>query len=287
MATSKQHPPKPIRAIRMAVPDRKTVKTLGEYSYAIPDVSKRPSPFKQTLMLALALVLSPLLLTVLVIYTVFMFLGPMPLRNRVLSKVIPYAMKSLEGITHNQRKLLLQHVSGKVLDIGAGGGAYLQHCKRASHYVAIEPVEGMHPLLANKAKLAGLKDYQVTIRSGGFETYDAPVSSFDWIILGNVLCEVHDVHATLNKVHHLLKPGGHVYFSEHLGAPLHSVTRKFQEFMNPWWRQVSGGCNCNRDSLHAIEGMGSWDVVSWSLDGISVWGGPMVMGLARKVVSDL
>ena len=92
---SKQHPPKPIRAIRMAAPDRKTVKNLGEYSYAIPDVTKRTSPFKQTLMPALALVLSPLLLTVLLIYSLFMFLGPMSLRNRVLSTVIPYAMKSL------------------------------------------------------------------------------------------------------------------------------------------------------------------------------------------------
>jgi SAM-dependent methyltransferase len=271
----------------MAAPDRKTVKTLGEYSYAIPDVTKRTSPFQQTLMFTLALVLSPLLFPGLVMYTIFMFLGPMSLRDLVLSTVIPYAMKFLEDMTHNQRKLLLQHVSGRVLDVGAGGGAYLQHCKHASHYVAIDPVEGMHPLIANKAKLAGLQDYQLTICSCDFENYDAHTSScFDWIILGNVLCEVQDVHATLHKVHHLLKPGGHIYFSEHLAAPLHSVTRKFQELINPWWRLVSGGCNCNRDSLHAIEGMECWDVVSWSLDGISVLGGPMVMGLARKVVSD-
>lgn len=273
----------PIKAIRTANCERKTVKNLGKYSYAIPDVAIHSSPFQQSLMIALALVVSPFLLIALIIYTFLIILAPTAIKERLISTAIPLMMTRLEQKTMNQRKLLLQRVHGKVLDVGAGAGTYLQYCQNASHYVAIEPVQGMHHMIANKAKQAGFQDFQLTIRSDTFESYDAPPGTFDWIILGNVLCEVHEVQVTLDKVNHLLKPGGHVYFSEHLGAPLHSRTRTFQNIINPWWNRISGGCNCNRDSLHAIEGMASWDVVSWSLHGIKVWGGPMVIGLARKV----
>jgi len=40
--------------------------------------------------------------------------------------------------------------------------------------------------------------------------------SVDWIILGNVLCEIPDVDEALRILDRLLKPGGRVYYSEHV-----------------------------------------------------------------------
>jgi hypothetical protein len=45
---------------------------------------------------------------------------------------------------------------------------------------------------------------------------------------------------------------------------------------------VSGVCNCNRDSLDALEGMAEWDVISWQMNNLTAFTVPIVMGLVRK-----
>jgi len=41
-------------------------------------------------------------------------------------------------------------------------------------------------------------------------------ASVDWIILGNVLCSLPEPEKQLRLLDGLLKPGGRVYFSEHV-----------------------------------------------------------------------
>lgn len=265
---------------------RHTVQTLGDFTYAIPEVEPRNrSPLKM-LLPVLALVFFPITATCLLVWTALMLLGPQRIRFALLAQVIPRAMTAVATKTENQRKLLLQHVSGRVLDVGCGGGGYMPFLKgKASHIVALEPVTAMHSIIRQQAKSAGFQDYQVTVLPESIQEYYCtnPSASFDWVILGNVLCEVDDAESTLQHVHKLLKNGGHVYFSEHLGATPGGIRRRIQETINPWWKRVSGGCNCNRDSLHAIEGMADWEVVSWEMKNLSAMLGPFVMGLARKV----
>jgi SAM-dependent methyltransferase len=144
----------------------------------------------------------------------------------------------------------------------------------------------MHPLIRKQGQEAGFEEYQLTIVTATVEEYaianpTAPL--FDWVIFGNVLCEVDSQQSTLIHIHKLLKPGGHVYFSEHVAAPRDTRARQIQDCCNPLWSRISGGCNCNRDSLHALEGMAEWEVVSWEMSHIKVMFGPFVMGLAQKV----
>lgn len=263
---------------------RVTVQSLGGQTYAIPDVSRSKSTLMRKIVLVIALLLFPISVSVVVLYMVIMVVGPTSWRNAILSRIIPSQMKAVGTITENQRKLLLQHVSGRVLDVGSGGGAYLPLLKgKANHVVALEPVKEMHPIIRKEAKLAGFEDYQITILTDTVEEYAASnlTASFDWVLLGNVLCEVNSQLSTLDNVHKLLKEGGHVYFSEHVAYPIGTVARSFQDVLNPLWRRASGGCNCNRDSLHAIEGMADWDVVSWEMN-FNTFMGAFVMGLAQK-----
>ena len=264
---------------------RQTVQTLGEHSYAIPEVAARESTLAGKLVPIVALLFFPVTLLATLLFSGIMFFGPTSWRHAIVSRVIPTSMKTLAKRTENQRKLLLQHVSGRVLDVGCGGGGYMSLLKgKATHIVALEPVTEMHHIIRQQAKEAGFDDYQITILKESVEEYAAsnPPASFDWVILGNVMCEVDNQESTLRHIHKLLKNGGCVYFCEHLGAPTGSFARSFQNMVNPWWRTVSGGCNCNRDSLHAIEGMADWDVVSWQMNKLKVFMVPMVMGLAQK-----
>jgi SAM-dependent methyltransferase len=262
---------------------RLTVQSLGQYSYAIPEVAPERTGLLKRLILGSFFPPSPYCCSL--IFTAIMTVGPKSWRMAIISQMIPKVMKSMKNRTLNQRKLLLQHLSGRVLDVGSGGGAYFSLFKdKASHVVALEPVSKMHNIIRHEAQKAGFHDFQITISAQTVEEYASfhPTEKFDWVILGNVLCEVENQQSTLESINRLLTEGGHVYFSEHLAAHPSTFVRKLQDFINPWWRRVSGGCNCNRDSLDALEGMAEWDVISWQMNNLTAFTVPIVMGLARK-----
>ena len=107
---------------------------------------------------------------------------------------------------------------------------------------------------------------------------------FDWVILGNVLCEVPDQEGVLGHVSRLLRPGGSVYFSEHIAHPPGTFLRWVQERLNPWWCCVSDGCNMNRPTLDRMldqfASRDGWVVQYWQVDvGMLV---PFVLGVATK-----
>jgi 2-polyprenyl-3-methyl-5-hydroxy-6-metoxy-1,4-benzoquinol methylase len=81
---------------------------------------------------------------------------------------------------------------------------------------------------------------------------------FDFVILGNVLCEVPDVEATLFHVNRLLKRGGKVYFSEHVSSDSGTLLRYLQYVMSPMWCNLTDGCNINRDTLNSLENVKNW-----------------------------
>jgi SAM-dependent methyltransferase len=222
---------------------------------------------------------------------VLLLLAPQSVRNALFARFLPILMKRMAQKTHNQRTLLLQHVHGKVLDVGSGGGGYMPYlAHKAAHIVALEPLDAMHPTIVQAAIDAGMPhpSLQLTTRSDTLESYACHCpyehGTFDWIILGNVLCHVTNLEEALQAAHVLLKPGGHVYFCEHVASPSGTWQRCLQELAQPSWGRISAGCHANRDTLHAIQGIASWDTVTWPMEHVSlVLGNRLVMGLARKV----
>lgn len=85
--------------------------------------------------------------------------------------------------------------------------------------------------------------------------------------MGNVLCEVPDQAQVIRELHELVKPGGIVYFSEHVSSDpdVSPVRHNLEHAANPLWHVVSGGCNLNRDTLVAMREHAPWDVYSWEL----------------------
>jgi len=79
-------------------------------------------------------------------------------------------------------------------------------------------------------------------------------------VLGNVLCEVPvDQKAFLLDLDRRLKPGGRIVFLEHVKSS-NPVVASFQDLINPAFTVIAGGCNCNRDSLHALKSIPGWEV---------------------------
>lgn len=165
----------------------------------------------------------------------------------------------------------MKSIHGQVLDFGSGAGANLKYCLLSGKVVSVMALEPNKNLIPKLTKvMADLAKYHVGTPMPRWEicsnfVQDVPGSEiFDWIILGNVLCEVPDATSALKELDRLLKPGGRIYFCEHVASPRGSFRRRFQNFINPWWSLVSDGCNCNRDSLELIKAVPGWKVCSWA-----------------------
>ena len=234
-------------------------------------------------------VFSPAITAFSVSFYALMAFGPRAIRNKILSKMIPTFMSKVATKFEDDRRILLSDIAegDRVLDLGSGGGAYMCHFSKASEVVAIEPVSEMHDKIRESAKKAGICENNLTITTEDIETYLSRNShvqgTFDWVVLGNVLCEVSDQRSTLEAVKDALKVGGTAYFSEHIANPRGTISRYFQDLINPAWNVVSGGCNCNRDSLDNIHSMREFEVIFWRYHGLTVCFGPFVLGLARKI----
>jgi SAM-dependent methyltransferase len=212
---------------------------------------------------------------------------------------IPKCMKAVDVQFGRIRvKLLKPTVRGRVLDVGAGGGAYFQYAfssdNAVTEVVALEPNVHCHPKM--QRTLEELKQGngfgrglelkpgrplpKVKITAAFIEDHLKEVgpARYDFAILGNVLCEVPDQGSVLRALDELMVDGGRIFFSEHVRHA--NWKAKFQDFVNPWWCTLSDGCNCNRDTLGAMKKhCPDWTFVNWTFPQMP---GPFEVGLALK-----
>lgn len=97
---------------------------------------------------------------------------------------------------------LLKGRKGKVLDIGAGTGAFLAEMSAAGWIVTgLEPDQGARRVAAEKYGL----------QFGDPDTlFSLAAASFDVITLWHVLEHVHQLHEYISQFHQLLRPGGYL-----------------------------------------------------------------------------
>lgn len=149
------------------------------------------------------------------------------------------------------RREALAPATGEVLEIGAGTGLNLEAYPREgiTRLVCTEPSEPMARQIAGKAGQAPIGPEVVDASAGSLPF---PDSSFDTVAGTLVFCEVPDPAAALDEIARVLRPGGSFCFLEHVRSDDPGLAAR-QDRWAPAWRLVSGGCNCNRETLAAIE----------------------------------
>lgn len=149
-----------------------------------------------------------------------------------------------------RRDELLDGLSGRVLEVGAGTGSSFRHYpSTVREVVAIEP----EPYLLSRARDAAARaSIPIEVLDGVAEDLPFESSSFDAAVACLVLCSVSDQDRALAEVRRVLRPGGELRFYEHVlsdrsGAALtqHTVDRLF-------WPRAFGGCHTARDTPAAI-----------------------------------
>ncbi|MER6102844.1 class I SAM-dependent methyltransferase [Streptomyces sp. NPDC001832] len=203
-----------------------------------------------------------------------------PLFARIYPKINAYA-EAHGAVEH--RKELLAHTKGCVVEVGAGTGANFPHYPaHVGKVIAVEPEPRLRALATRAAADSSIP---VEVREGRAENLPVADGSFDGVVVSLVLCSIADVEGALAEAARVLRPGGRLYFYEHIRSSDPRFARK-QRRINIVWPLLGGGCNLDRDSERAIMDAGFTIEQARHFDflvnGRTTPSSPCVIGVARR-----
>ncbi|MGE4428512.1 MAG: methyltransferase domain-containing protein [Solirubrobacteraceae bacterium] len=192
------------------------------------------------------------------------------------------------------REELLDGLSGRVLEVGAGTGSNFAHYPAAvTEVVAVEPEATLRDEAADHA--AGLavgtadapdRRPRITVHDGTFEALpDAAAGPFDAVVCSLVLCTVPDPERAVATAFDVLRPGGELRYYEHVatGGALGGLQRAVDA---TFWPRAFGGCHTHRDTVATIRSAGFESARHRDLRGAPRWTpvpiSPMALGVARR-----
>ena len=177
---------------------------------------------------------------------------PQPRFARMYPKAAARAER--RGATDHRRQLL-QGLSGRVVEIGAGNGLNFAHYPgTVTEVVAIEPEP---TLRADAEDAASRAPVPVTVAAGTAEALPLDAGEVDAAVASLVLCSVPDQARALTELRRVIRPGGELRFYEHVIANC-QPKRAFLQIADRSgiWPAIAGGCHPARDTGAAIEAAG-------------------------------
>ena len=172
----------------------------------------------------------------------------MNINDKIFAALYDVVNQSVESKLVEFRKMTAGVASGQVLEIGAGTGANFTFYRPDTKLTVLEKNEFMFPKIFN----ASIK-YGIDINAVQGSSFYIPFAddSFDSIVATLVLCMVEDLESTLAEIKRVLKSGGVFYFYEHVKSR-EGIRSRFEDYINPFWKYFTNGCNLNRDLGQAI-----------------------------------
>lgn len=174
-------------------------------------------------------------------------------RHPVFARVFDRLTRVSERVVGPHRDALVEGLSGRVVEVGAGNGANLhRYPSTVTEVVAVEP----EPYLRGKATAAAARaPVRVDVVDGTAENLPLEDGACDAAVASLVLCTVPDPSVALAEIRRVLRPGGELRFYEHVLARDDGLARR-QRRLAPLWRRVAGGCRLDRDTVAEIERAG-------------------------------
>ncbi|MGH2755282.1 MAG: class I SAM-dependent methyltransferase [Actinomycetota bacterium] len=179
------------------------------------------------------------------------FTGGSSFRARVYDRIC--SLEEKKGLL-GWRRQLVGGLSGEVVEIGAGTGLNFRHYPADAVVFASDRDPVMLGRAIGRGDEAGASVHIfVADAQGRIPLRD---DSADQVVSGLMLCSVPKQGVVLAEVARILRPGGRFRFMEHVRDRDGSFRGRFQDALNPVWRRVSGGCNCNRRTVAEVERAG-------------------------------
>jgi ubiquinone/menaquinone biosynthesis C-methylase UbiE len=153
-----------------------------------------------------------------------------------------------------QRKKIVPHAEGIVLEVGIGSGLNLPFYDKSkiSQIWGLDPSEELSALARKTAEEVGLA---VNFISSGAEEIPFSDDYFDSVLVTYTLCTIPEVIRANVEIKRVLKSGGKLIFCEHGIAPDENIS-KWQSRIDPLWGIIAGGCHLNRNIPEILEQSG-------------------------------
>ena len=162
--------------------------------------------------------------------------------------------------TRDQRRRLMDGLSGRVVEVGAGTGLNVPLYPTTAHEVhAVEPDQHMLERLRSKADGSDTRLYLYRADAHHLPFADGV---FDAAIVTFALCTIPDPKRALDEAHRVVRRGGGLRFLEHVRSQK-NWTAGWQDRATPLWGRISGGCRLNQPTVEILE------ATRWELD--DVW----------------
>ena len=146
------------------------------------------------------------------------------------------------------RRWLTEGARGRTLDLGCGTGRNLPLLPPGVRAVGVDPC-------AQSLARAGRRSPGSMLVQARAEALPFRDGTFDTVASGLVLCSVADPGQAASEMLRVLAPGGLVRALEHVRSPLPWKAR-LQDWTQPAWTALSGGCHPNRETERTLEEAG-------------------------------
>ena len=162
-------------------------------------------------------------------------------------------MFPLERVRLKQKRTdLFEDVAGNVLEIGFGTGANLPHYP----YGQLDSLVLTDKFLPEHIDLRPVpKKLPIEVQQCDVEHLPYGDEQFDSIVFTLVFCTVANPYKAFEEIARVLKPGGRIYFIEHV-EPVDKPYRTLFNKLTPTWKKLAHGCHLNRDTMTTIQRSG-------------------------------
>jgi SAM-dependent methyltransferase len=168
----------------------------------------------------------------------------------ILPRLCDLAMRNKGLVPYRER--VIGAAEGRVVEIGVGSGRNLPFYRPpVKQVLALEPA----PNLIAMARRAHHPNVPVDFIEGSAEAIPLDNHSVDTVVTTLTLCSIPQAATALAEMRRVLRPGGKLLFAEHGLAPDMNV-RRWQDWLTPAWKRISGGCHLNRPIHLMIEDAG-------------------------------
>lgn len=137
---------------------------------------------------------------------------------------------------------------GRTLDLGCGTGRNLPLMPAGARPVGLEPA-------ADALRRARRRAPGVPLVRASAEALPFRDGAFDTVLSGLVMCSILRPTLALAEIRRVLAPGGALRMLEHVRSTSPRGAR-WQDFIQPLWTRIAGGCHPNRDTEKAVRAAG-------------------------------
>jgi ubiquinone/menaquinone biosynthesis C-methylase UbiE len=180
-----------------------------------------------------------------------------------------------------QRRELLRHAGGDILEVGFGTGlnlpCYPAHVRKIT---TVDPNLGMHRAARKRIEKGHI---DVDARVFGGEHLPFPNHTFDCVVSTFTLCSIARVGEAIAEIYRVLRPNGRYTLLEHGLSPDRAV-QKWQQRLNWLQMRLGDGCRLDRNikELVAVQPFASVAIDEFYMEKTPRTHGYLYRGVAAK-----